>query len=153
MRLRIRETRQASAKAVIILSGAVLCLGCSTSSGPSGGRAVARIATTLSTYRAGDSIEVTIENIGLVSIGYSSCPLLVDRATGLQWSEVGVLDWYEFDACELLVQPMAPGETRSLRARLNPDLTSGTYRLRFEGLRPKGELSLESRTTNPSAVQ
>ena len=128
---------------------------CSSNSGPSvGDAAMLQIETSQTTYARGDSVHVTITNVGLTAVRYFPCPLLLDRAAGATWTEVGPLPQFAAGDCDLMAVPLRPGEVTRLSTQLRNSLEAGTYRLRFERLRadPVTPLPLQSRVTNAFSV-
>lgn len=113
------------------------------------------VQTGAADYAAGDSVQLTLRNIGPVSLGYMPCPLLLDRREGIRWIEHGAP---LLSVCDLIVLGLEPGEVRSQPVRLPDALPTGTYRFRFESLAPadrffEAKLPLEFRVSNPFVVR
>jgi len=133
---------------------AVLAGACSPTE-PAIGDGVMLVQTHATEYEAGDSVYLSLSNVGRIGVDYMPCPLLLDRREGTRWIEHGppILD-----VCDLIVLRIEAGAVRSQPVRLPDELSPGTYRLRFESLAPEDRISevklpLEFRVSNPFAAR
>lgn len=122
---------------------------------PALGEGVVLVQTPSAEYAAGDSVLLSIRNVGRVIIGYVPCPLLLDRRVGTRWVEHRPP---LLSVCDAIVLGIEPGEVRPQPARLPEALPTGTYRFRFESLAPAEQffatkLPLEFRVSNPFVVR
>lgn len=136
--------------ALIALLGAA---GCDSGALVESDWAFVHVTTGESSYSPGDSVIVTLRNVGRVNVSFKPCPSWLDRASGESWTVATIADWYAADACEPVSTSLLPGDSTEFQLRLNPGLVPGTYRLRFDGLQSSVEISVAGRVSNSFAVR
>ena len=111
---------------------AAAMLGCSPgperpAQAPSAGSAgePIEIRTDRSAYRAGDPVELTVLNRGRDTLGFNPCTRTMEREKNGGWETLEEPD----RICTMEAWILGPGETRTSRTELPPDMPSGRYRV------------------------
>ena len=130
-------TACASKKSRAGKAGVVICLllmnmSCSSSSTVEH-QTLLRIQTSQDAYNSGDSITISVRNVGDQAVAFFACPVYLDRTGETGWTEFAPMPGYRDDDCDLMSTPLLPGASIVLHARL-PESPDGTYRLRLDGL-------------------
>ena len=78
---------------------------------------------------SGDTIRVTITNVGDIILGWG-CPFYLDRFDGSKWSQVS--DFSEDRGCDVSGHFLLPGLSYPLFRVAPPSLPAGVYRFRID---------------------
>ena len=89
-----------------------------------------RLETDRARYMAGDSILVRIQNVTDTTVGYNTCPRVLERQEGGRWIAEESFP-PPTGMCTLPSYPLAPGATAPLRFALPAVAPAGTYRVRL----------------------
>jgi hypothetical protein len=111
-------------------------MGCSNTTETRYAPGALRIETAQSSYQAGDTLSISLQNIGEVSVAYNLCPTFLEQHVGTEWISRGTpADLFSQTGCEPIASGLTPGGVAVLERRLPQILPPGNYRVRFEGFR------------------
>jgi hypothetical protein len=128
--MRNKSTRIIGFAAVLVWNG------CMSASAPIYSTGVTRIETARPSYLGGDSLFVSISNVGSVDVWYALCPTHLEQFVGGRWIEQGSqVEGFAQDGCEPIAQSLRGGESVTVRRRIPITIPGGIYRVRFEGFR------------------
>jgi hypothetical protein len=120
-----------SLRALILSACFVALPACGSSVTSIAGEGDARIVADQSSYAPGESVRLTIYNVGDLTVGYMPCPVVLERLVGNDW--VTADPQVANDPCDMIVHALDPGANAFLAEKALPSgLDPGTYRLRFE---------------------
>ena len=125
----------------LLLAGLLLACGSDGTTAPAGGDV--SLTTTARSYRAGDLVEVSLQNNSTEELQSGACLAPLELRVGTVWSPVPGQDF----ACPAVLLGHPPGSNRRFVFPLRRELPPGRYRLQFQSLRRGDERALPASAT------